>query len=280
MLKRLSTLLLSGIMLFSANCFGAQGTNVVINGRDFTNQVVLEDGVIFAPYDSFSEAIGYPAQIDTRGTGFIVIENDDGYFINIPTNGTTSVSYYTAVENDPYKFEEHNKELPAPVKNENSTYLVPIRTICEILGITLDWNNDTKTVIIQSAKAPASVSASSAAVSSTGEKMVTKSQLEAEGRGPDSVYWRYQEDYLADKPIPESALIYKPKANTANTANTTNNANTANNNTFNTDAAKEAVVDAAKSAAGFVASRYKTGLETIGDAVTGAAGWLKDKLTK
>ncbi|MGN1317809.1 MAG: hypothetical protein ACI4VF_02255, partial [Lachnospirales bacterium] len=26
---------------------------------------------------------------------------------------------------------------------------------------------------------------------STGEKMVTKSQLEAEGRGPDSVNWRY-----------------------------------------------------------------------------------------
>ena len=49
---------------------------------------------------------------------------------------------------------------------------------------------------------------------SSGEKMVTKSQLEAAGKGPDSVNWRYQEDYLANKPIPESALIYKPKTNT------------------------------------------------------------------
>ena len=47
----------------------------------------------------------------------------------------------------------------------------------------------------------------------SGEKMVTKSQLEAAGKGPDSVNWRYQQDYLANKPIPESALIYKPKTN-------------------------------------------------------------------
>lgn len=45
------------------------------------------------------------------------------------------------------------------------------------------------------------------------EKMVTKSQLEAAGKGPDSVNWRYQQNYLANKPIPESALIYKPKTN-------------------------------------------------------------------
>lgn len=51
--------------------------------------------------------------------------------------------------------------------------------------------------------------------------MVTKSQLEAAGKGPDSVNWRYQEDYLADKPIPESALIYKPKTNTSNSNSST-----------------------------------------------------------
>ncbi|MGN1319108.1 MAG: hypothetical protein ACI4VF_08825, partial [Lachnospirales bacterium] len=57
--------------------------------------------------------------------------------------------------------------------------------------------------------------------SSTGEKMVTKSQLEAEGKGPDSVNWRYQEDYLANKPIPESALIYKPKTTNKSSSSST-----------------------------------------------------------
>ena len=60
--------------------------------------------------------------------------------------------------------------------------------------------------------------AAAPAVSSTGEKMVTKSELEAAGKGPDSVNWRYQEDYLANKPIPESALIYKPKASSSSSS--------------------------------------------------------------
>ncbi len=57
-----------------------------------------------------------------------------------------------------------------------------------------------------------------ASTNSSGEKMVTKSQLEAAGKGPDSVNWRYQQDYLANKPIPESALIYKPKTQSSSSS--------------------------------------------------------------
>ncbi|MDO4301089.1 MAG: hypothetical protein Q4D26_06825 [Clostridia bacterium] len=64
--------------------------------------------------------------------------------------------------------------------------------------------------------------------SSTGEKMVTKSQLEAAGKGPDSVNWRYQEDYLANKPIPESALIYKPKTNKSSSSSSSSSSSTPN----------------------------------------------------
>lgn len=67
---------------------------------------------------------------------------------------------------------------------------------------------------------------------SSGEKMVTKSQLEAAGKGPDSVNWRYQEDYLANKPIPESALIYKPKTNksSSSTGSSSSKSNQTSNN--------------------------------------------------
>ncbi|MDO5388013.1 MAG: hypothetical protein Q4F63_02145 [Clostridia bacterium] len=307
MIKRMSTLILSGVMFFSANCFAAQGTSVVINGADFTDQVVWENDVLFAPYDVFSKSVGYPAYADDiKNTGNLVILNDDNYCINIPVFGGTTVSYYTAKDKELYTYEHHTKELPAPVKNENGTYLIPIIPICEILGLTYGLNNETNTLTINSKKVPQMVTKSqleaagkgpdsvnwryqedylanrpipeSALIyknpvetqpttNSTGEKMVTKSQLEAEGKGPDSVNWRYQEDYLANKPIPESALIYKQKNNTFNSVN---NNDTVNENNNNGDGS---VVE---SGSDYLISRYISGLETIGDAI----GWIGDKLTK
>ncbi len=43
------------------------------------------------------------------------------------------------------------------------------------------------------------------------EKMVNKSSLEEAGKAPDSVDEKYREDYFADKLIPESAIHYKQK---------------------------------------------------------------------
>ena len=64
------------------------------------------------------------------------------------------------------------------------------------------------------------------AATETGERMVTKAELEAAGKGPDSVNWRYQEDYLANRPIPESALIYKPKASSSTSSTSSSSKST------------------------------------------------------
>lgn len=104
------------------------------------------------------------------------------------------------------------------------------------------------------------------------EKMVTKSQLEAAGKGPDSVNWRYQEDYLADKPIPESALIYKQKTSISNSANNTDTVKS-NNTVDGNNNSESNVID---SVTNYVTSRYISGLEAIGSAI----GWIGDKLTK
>ena len=53
------------------------------------------------------------------------------------------------------------------------------------------------------------------------EKMVNKSALEAEGKGPDSVDEKYREDYFADKLIPVSAIHYKQKVSQNQSSKTT-----------------------------------------------------------
>ncbi len=209
-MKKLLSLLLSAVIISASvtAVSAADKTRYVFNGNEanISSDAIFKDGKIFVP----------AAEV-FKLTKVKVIEKSSNNSITIEALGkpgyvSSWINTKKVILNG-----QSGSISAAPFKQNGVTY-VPSDFVEEQIGVKISYDSSKKSIYIDSVKegkitstAKAANAPASTAKTSTGEKMVTKSQLEAAGKGPDSVNWRYQEDYLANKPIPESALIYKPK---------------------------------------------------------------------
>ena len=201
-MKKILSLILSTVLALSLCVSVSASTTYYFNNMPLTihNDAIYRDGMLYVPvYQSVYYANVKVSEDKGKGTVTVEALGRTGYFTltansNIARkNGVNIIISGTPFMSGDVLFG------PADFLTDQLGLLFSYDSANNIVHITYTEGGNISNVTEPLADTPSN------------EKMVTKSQLEAEGRGPDSVNWRYQEDYLANKPIPESALIYKPK---------------------------------------------------------------------
>ena len=105
-----------------------------------TQDPVIVDGRTLVPMRTIFEALG--CSVDWK--------NDNGVQTVTAIKDGTNISM--TIDKQEYFVNGEKKELDVPAKNMNDKTMVPLRAISESLGCSVEWNQDTKTVTIQSAE--------------------------------------------------------------------------------------------------------------------------------
>lgn len=111
--------------------------NVILNGTavNFAGQPpVIKDGTMFLPVRVVSEQLGFSATWD-GDTKTATLTNGKDVIVTTVGQTTFTVNGKTVTST-------------APAQNINGSIMLPMRSICESLGATVDWDNATKTATI------------------------------------------------------------------------------------------------------------------------------------
>lgn len=137
-MKRIIGLFLVLIMVFSAvNCFADDDVTLQVNGKVIETDVppIIVNGRTMVPFRAIFEALDIPVMWNAENrkaytikpdATVILVENNDKMLVN----GTM-----VTLEVAPFIY--------------NDRMLIPARAVCESLQCTVDWDNDTRTVIIK-----------------------------------------------------------------------------------------------------------------------------------
>lgn len=116
--------------------FAKPEISVILNGNAlvFDQPPIIENDRTMVPIRAIFEALGYNLEWngDTQTA--------------VAANGTNTITVSVGVNSIIYS--EGTYECDVPPFNRNDRILVPARAISECAGCTVDWDNDTKTVII------------------------------------------------------------------------------------------------------------------------------------
>ncbi|MBE7053618.1 MAG: hypothetical protein E7391_05010 [Ruminococcaceae bacterium] len=140
-MKKIISLVLCLVMLvscFSFSAFAQDEISIIINGKKLTmdqNPVII-DGRTLVPVRAIFEGLG--AQVEWDDSVKTAIGKRDGKEIKIQINNTVA------------KVNGADITLDVPAQLINSRTMVPVRFISEALGEKVDWDGNTKTVIITS----------------------------------------------------------------------------------------------------------------------------------
>lgn len=114
------------------------GAKVRVNGKliAFEDQypIILDEGYTFVPVRGVAEALG--AEVEWDHENYQAVIEKDGIEIIIPINDD-----YAYVDYEPYL-------LDSPSRILNGRTLVPLRFVAEHLDCDVDWDGDTRTVLI------------------------------------------------------------------------------------------------------------------------------------
>lgn len=114
------------------------GAKVRINGEliDFDDQFpIIEEGRTLIPVRAVAQA--FDAKVTWNGDYYRAEIEKDGMQIILPIN--SEVAYIDG--------EEHTLDVPAQLINDRT--MVPLRFVAEMLGIDVEWDQNTRTVLIE-----------------------------------------------------------------------------------------------------------------------------------
>lgn len=135
-------LLLAGVLAFAlgtqANVLAEDGISVEVNGEKvvFDQPPVIENGRTLVPFRAVLEKMG--AEVDW---------DNDTQTVSCKL-GEREVSL--VINSDKMTVPEGEITLDVPAKIINSRTMVPVRAVSEGLGAQVDWDNDTRTVVVVS----------------------------------------------------------------------------------------------------------------------------------
>ena len=140
-MKKLLSLILSLVMIissFSCVAFADDEIKILLNGNALTmdQPPIIVEGRTLVPLRAIFEGLGASVEWDDATKTATGIK--DGKEIKITINNTTAFVDGSAVT------------LDVPAQIVNSRTLVPVRFISESLGEKVDWDGNTRTVIITS----------------------------------------------------------------------------------------------------------------------------------
>ena len=142
-MKRIISVFLVVMMIVSVFCINtvfADAISVTINdvAQNYDVMPVIENGRTLVPMRGIFEALGAEISWDDSSKTVVGIKND--------TKVTLQIGNNLAIVN------EKEVSLDVAAKIINGRTMVPVRFISESLGCKVDWDGDTKTVIINSSK--------------------------------------------------------------------------------------------------------------------------------
>jgi len=140
-MKKLLAIMLCLAMVvscFSFSVFAEDEISIIINGQKLTmdQPPIIVEGRTLVPLRAIFEGLG--AQVSWDDTTKTATGIKDGKEIKITINNTVA------------KVDGKDVTLDVPAQIVNSRTLVPVRFISESLGCKVDWNGETRTVIIAS----------------------------------------------------------------------------------------------------------------------------------
>lgn len=124
------------------------GAKVRVNGKliDFDDQFpVIEDGRTLIPVRAVAETLG--AEVEWNPDWYQAEIEKNGVKIILPINSTDA---YVEGKYDTDGFAESEKytlDVPAQIRNDRT--MVPLRFISDMFDIKVDWDQDTRTVLIE-----------------------------------------------------------------------------------------------------------------------------------
>ncbi|MFY0544344.1 stalk domain-containing protein [Brevibacillus sp. H7] len=144
-LSLLASSLLGAMLAVSPAAAAGQvqsAVTVKLDGKllSFTQAPQLENGRLLVPYRAIAEAIGAGVQYEAASKTVIVTKGDNTY--RLPINAKTATLNGVPVA------------LDTPARLVNNTTLVPLRFVSEYLGMTVSYDQATRTVSLQSASKP------------------------------------------------------------------------------------------------------------------------------
>ncbi|MBE7053619.1 MAG: hypothetical protein E7391_05015 [Ruminococcaceae bacterium] len=142
-MKKIISLVLCLVMLvscFSFSAFAQDEISIIINGKKLTmdQSPIIVEGRTLVPLRAIFEALGAKVEWDDLSKTATGIK--DGNEIKIQINNAVA------------KVNGKDVTLDVPAQIVNSRTLVPVRFISESLGLKVDWDDATKTVIITGGK--------------------------------------------------------------------------------------------------------------------------------
>ena len=130
------TILTLAMMLLFALNVSAQEIKVNLNGNyiQFDQPPIIQDGRTLVPFRAIFEHLG--AEVEWNNETRTAIGYTDDIRIELPIDKKTA------------RVNGKNVELDVPAMIVNGRTLVPLRFISETMGLDVDWDNDTRTVIM------------------------------------------------------------------------------------------------------------------------------------
>lgn len=127
-------------LLFSINATAMNPITVYLNNKILTFDVdpTIENGTTLVPMRKIFESLGATVSYDKRSQTVIALKN--GAEINLVIG-----SKYPSINGE-------KKAIEVPAKIVNGRTLVPLRFVSETLGARVSWDNENKTITIESSK--------------------------------------------------------------------------------------------------------------------------------
>lgn len=150
-MKKKLLLLLSLLLLVPTVAFADKDITIEIDGAAIKSEApaIIENDRTLVPIRFISEALKYEVDWDDDDRE-VEIERDDAKKGEVEKVELKIGSTKAKVEIEDGEDKIINLEV-APVIRNDRTY-VPLRFVSETFGHSVDWNNDTRTVIIKTVK--------------------------------------------------------------------------------------------------------------------------------
>ncbi len=137
-MKKVFSILIAALLVVSCiSVFAENDVTVVVDGQTlgFDQPPVIENGRTLVPMRAIFEALGCDVDyLESENGDKFVYANKGGSYISLEI-GSSAMNV-----------NEETVTLDVPAKILNSRTLVPLRAVSEVLGASVLWNGNTRTV--------------------------------------------------------------------------------------------------------------------------------------
>lgn len=138
-MKKMISAILAAVLAFASVGAFAEGVTVTLNGEalGFDTEPIIEEGRVLVPMRAIFEALGFTVEWEGDAGSALALRSDRAIITAVDKARLLILTdELKAVDTD------------IPTRLVDGTTLVPVRAVSEGAGCSVDWDDETKTVII------------------------------------------------------------------------------------------------------------------------------------